>query len=246
MFLGSNNTLRKSLQAAYDLEQLAIKKGINIVEPFEGTTAFNNIIHILGPSLDYYYELTGDFEPKTTVASVVGSIIDKIKEVISEHWDDEKLEDPHPDAVNARNNSSVITLLSLEKNFLFLGDSGVPAIEKAVSYADSQGFDIASNVHYLHVPHHGSKRNVGPTILDRIVGKKVNKGEMINKIAFISACPNNSKHPSKRVKNALIRRGVKVAETCGSDHCYRSSDVPVRAGWGPITFVEFAEVYDEE
>jgi len=245
--LGSNNKLRKSLQAAYDLEQLAIKKGVKIVEPFEGTSAFNNVIHVLGPTLDYYYELTGEFDTSSvSIASIFGSIVEKIKETISERWDEDKLEDPAEDAVSARNNSSVITLLQMEKNFLFLGDSGVPAIEKAANYADSQGFDLARKIHYMHVPHHGSKRNLGPTILDRIVGKKVAKGEKINKTAFISAAVGHPKHPSKRVKNALLRRGVDVAETCGEDHCYRSADVATRPGWGPITYVEFADTYEEE
>lgn len=240
------NALRKSLQAAYDLEKLAIKKGVKIVEPFEGTSAFDNVIHVLGPSLDYYYELAGDSGTGSAgIASVVNSIVSKIKETLIEHWDEDRLEDPADNAVSARNNSSVITLIRLDKNFLFFGDSGVPAIQRAADYADAQGFNLASNVHYMHVPHHGSKRNLGPTILDRIVGGKVAKGEKINKIAFISACADSPKHPSKRVKNALIRRGVDVAETCGSHHCYSSADAPKREGWGPITYVEFADNYDE-
>jgi hypothetical protein len=247
-FLGSKGKLKKSLQSAYDLEKLAIKKNIKIVEPFEGTSAFNNTIHVLGPHLDYYYELAGQFDVNGSgsISSAVASFIEKVKEMIVELWDEDKLEDPAEDAVSARNNSSVIVLLQLEDNFLFFGDSGVPAIERAVTYADTHGFDIASRVQYMHVPHHGSKRNLGPTILDRIVGKKVQRGVQINKTAFISAAVGHPKHPSKRVKNAFIRRGVRVSETCGNDHCFRSLDVPARPNWGPITFVEFSESYDEE
>lgn len=245
--LKSNNEIIKSLQAAYDLEQLAIKKGIKIVEPFEGTSAFGDTIHVLGPNLDYYYELAGQFDANTNgLSSSLASFFAKIKETISELWHEDKLEDPAEDAVSARNNSSVITLFQVGKNFLFFGDSGVPAIERAANYADSRSINLSSNVRYMHVPHHGSKRNLGPTILDRIVGPKLPKGEKIDKTAFISAAVGHPKHPSKRVKNALIRRGVSVSETCGSDHCFHSSDVPTRHGWGPIAFVEFCEAYEEE
>lgn len=245
--LKSNNKIMKSLQAAYDLEQLAIKKDIKIVEPFEGTSAFDDTIHVLGPNLDYYYELAGQFDKNVNgTSSSLASFFAKIKETISELWHEDKLEDPAEDAVSARNNSSVIVLLRAGKNFLFFGDSGVPAIERAANYADSRTFNLSSNIHYMHVPHHGSKRNLGPTILDCIVGQKLPKGEKINKTAFISAAVDHPKHPSKRVKNALIRRGMNVSETCGKDHCFHSSDVPTRPGWGPIAFVEFCETYEEE
>ena len=98
----------------------------------------------------------------------------------------------------------------------------------------------------MHVPHHGSKRNLGPAILNRIVGQILTRDQKIPKTAMISAAPDNPKHPSKRVRNALIRRGVSVAETCGKDHCYHSEDVPVRPNWGPITYAEYCETYEEE
>lgn len=242
---GFSNKIKKSLQAAYDLEKLAIEKGVKIVEPFEGLSAFNDIIHVLGPSLDYYVELAAQFEDSAG-KSTLGSLLEKIKNFISEKWDDEKLVDPEENAVNARNNSSVITLVRLDKHFLFLGDAGVPAITNAADYADSKNYNIAAMVDYIHVPHHGSKRNLGPTILDRIVGPILPQGQETGKIAFISAAQGHPKHPSKRIRNAFLRRGHKVSETCGNDHCFKSSDVPTRPGWGPITYVEFCEEYEEE
>lgn len=242
----SSDKIKKSLQAAYDLEQLAIKKGVKIIEPFEGQSEFNNTIHILGPHLDYYYELTSQFDYNRGISSVLRSFLNKIKETITDHWDKDQLEDPAEDAVSARNNSSVIVIANLGKTFLFLGDSGVPAIQKAADYAQAKGFDMATDVHYIQVPHHGSKRNLGPTILDRIIGPKVPKGVETGKIAFISAAVGHPKHPSKRVKNALIRRGLKVSETCGQDHCFKSSDVPMRSGWEQLTYVDFCETYEEE
>lgn len=246
-FLGSENKIKKSLQTVYDLEQLAIKKGVRIVEPFEGLSAFDKTIQVLGPTMDYYYELAADFDTTPNpVASFMSTLIEKVKETITERWHEDKLEDPADDAVSARNNSSVITLVQLDKNFIFFGDAGAPAITKAANYAATHNYDLATKIHYFHVPHHGSKRNLGPTILNQIVGPILPENQESGKIAFISAAVGHPKHPSKRVRNALRRRGLKVAETCGEDHCYRSSDVPSREGWGPITYAEFCDTYDEE
>lgn len=237
------NKIKKSLEAAYNLEKLANEKEIPIVEPFEGLSAFDNTIHILGPSMDYYFELAADFDMTTTKQSI-SSFFQKVKGLIIERWDDEKLVDPDDNAVSARNNSSVITIVQLDKHFLFLADSGVPAIHNALKYTESKDYDISANIRYLQIPHHGSKRNVGPTILDKIIGPKLPQGQTKSMTTFVSAI-GDEKHPSKRVRNALLRRGVKVAETCGKDQCYRSLDVPLRENWGPIIYAEFCGSYEE-
>ncbi len=243
--LGSSNKLKKSLQAAYDLEKLANENGIPIVEPFQGTSKFNHSIHVLGPSLDYYFELAANIDGSTQ-GSPLRSLMAKAKILINELWDEDKLVDPADNAVSPRNNSSVITLVRIEDTFLFVGDGGVPAITRAADYADAMPYSLASNVRFQHIPHHGSKRNLGPTILNRIVGPILPRGQEIPKTAMISAAPDHPKHPSQRVKNALKRRGVKVAETRGIHHCYHSEDVPIRQGWGPITYAEYCETYEEE
>lgn len=237
--------LKKSLEAAFDLEKFATQKGVKIVEPFEGLSAFNGTIQVFGPNLDYYYELVSQFED-TGGGLSLESLLGKVKTFISESWHEDGLAEPEGNAVSPRNNSSVITLINLGNHFLFVGDAGVPALTKAADYADSIGYDLATNVHYHHVPHHGSKRNLGPAILGRIIGPILPEGQKNHKHAFISACPESNKHPSKRVSNALIRRGVTVSATCGNDHCFKSSDVPLRPGWGPITPLEFESSYNED
>lgn len=236
--------LIKSLQAAYDLEKLAIQKKINVVEPFEGTSKFNNVVHVLGPSLDYYYELVSGIDGSKQ--SLIKSSMTKVKNLIIETWNKDELTDPDENAVNSRNNSSVITLLQLDKAFLFVGDSGVQALTKAVDYAESKSYDLTSKIIYQQIPHHGSKRNLGPTLLNRIVGPILDEGKKTSKIAIISAAPNHPKHPSQRVRNALIRRGARVAETLGLDHCYQSEGLTTRPGWVPITFAEYRKFYEEE
>jgi len=238
----SVNKAKKSLRAAFNLEKKAIEKGVTIVDPFAGHSSSDGVIHIIGPSIDFYNSLLPDFEKGGQV-----SVGEKIKTLISELWYKDELEEPHEDAVSARNNSGVITVAIFGgKNFLFTGDAGVKALVSASAHASSRNFDLGSNIHYYQVPHHGSKRNVGPSILDAIIGPIVPQGQTNGKKAFISAAKDSPKHPSHRVKNAFIRRGVNVSQTCGQCHCFKSDGVPTRPGWGPITLCEFTNSHEEE
>jgi len=235
---------KKSLEQAYDLEKLAEQNDVAIEEPFQGKSAFDGVLNVLGPSEDYYLKLAGEFEKGAQY-----SLAEKAKRIISEFWHKDELVDPEPNAVGARNNSSVILLAIFgDKHFLFCGDAGVEAITLANDYALANGYNIANQIHYFHVPHHGSKRNLGPTLLDSLMGPIQPEGYESGKVAFISAAvEGGTKHPSPRVINALIRRGVKVSPaTCGSDQCYKSIDRPTRPGWGPIVHLEFINSYEEE
>src|SRR5207245_9331952 len=139
------------------------------------------------------------------------------------------LMEPDEDATSSENNSSVILLFRDGKEgFLFTSDAGVPALTNAADFAQGLGVDLKT-VTRLQAPHHGSKRNLGPKILDRIVGPKLQDQAQMTKIAIVSAAPDGApKHPSKRVVNALIRRGAKVVATQGKGICIHSDDVPKR------------------
>jgi beta-lactamase superfamily II metal-dependent hydrolase len=100
-------------------------------------------------------------------------------------------------------------------------------------------------VKYIQVPHHGSKRNVGPTVLDRILGPKKAQ-EAFDKTAFVSAAKDGEpKHPARKVVNAFQRRGAKVFATKGSGLYQHSKDLPLRAGWRTATNLAFYEQVDE-
>src|SRR5262245_13796128 len=59
--MGIRDTLRRSLESARDLERIASRRGIRIVEPFTGTSAFGTIVQIVGPTLAFYDSLLSDF-----------------------------------------------------------------------------------------------------------------------------------------------------------------------------------------
>ncbi len=240
--------IKKSLESAYDLEKLANKKGVTIEEPYQGKSAFDNTLHVLSPSEEFYCALVSEFEKGGVVS--VASMVEKTKRVISEMWHRDELAEPEEDAVHPRNNSSVILLAQFgDKHFLFCGDAGVKALNHATDYATRGSYDIATRVTYYQVPHHGSKRNLGPTILDRIVGPIHQTENYRNgKQAFISAAVKGApKHPSNRVINALTRRGVAVnPPTCGGDQCFHSPDVPTRPNWHNLTPFGFLPTYEED
>ena len=242
-------SIKKSLENAYELETIAGKLGIPIREPFSDFSKKDNQLIILGPSKEFYEELLPNFretpEPKEAVAwpGKFVTVVKKIVRWIDETWRMETLTDPEEGETSAENNTSTILLLQIDgKKFLFTSDAGVEAINNATNKAESLGIDLRE-VSILQIPHHGSKHNVGPTILNRIIGEKLQEAEYL-KNAYISTPKNGDpKHPSRKVINALKRRGAKVFTTKGITMRQPSSDAPDR-GWSkadPLPFYDQVE-----
>lgn len=245
---GLKKTIIKALEDARNLEEIANRKDpkIPIIEPFgELTTDCNKSLLILGPSKDYYEQLLPNFretpEPKES-ASLLKQATVAIKEAINwvaESWGIETLTDPQPNETSAENNSSVIVLLQLgTEKFLFMGDAGVEAISAAILKAASLGIDL-KGANFIHMPHHGSKHNLGPTLLNSLIGSKVSEQETGKKVSFVSAPQKGDpKHPSRKVANAFRRRGVRVYATKGSKIWHHSADAPAR-NWGNAVQLPF-------
>ena len=236
---GIANKLRRALAAARELEMLALRKKIDIVEPFQGMSQ-DGVLTVLGPSLNYYeamlacYRCTPD--PISTLADLMSGITKKTKDVI--RWVRETVDARtetlgNDGETSAENNSSLILHLNLpEFRFLFTGDAGIPALTAAAEYASALNIDLCA-LSGWQIPHHGSRRNVGPAILNRIWAPE----------AYISAGPDAApKHPSKTVTNALNRRGTNVHVTAGNS-IRRWHGAPRRIGWeNPVPAIPF---YDQ-
>ncbi len=243
---GLSELLQESLKHACKLEELADEKGIPISEPFSdgaSSTRFPEI-RVLGPSRDYYRELLpefGDMPMTKSITGVFGRLTEAVK-AVAERWNWETLTEPVEDT-RAENNSSAILLLQVDgRNLLFTGDAGVPALEHAADFAEAQGVDLKSCV-LQQVPHHGSKRNVGPSILNRIVGPI---GSASGSKSVVVSVPKKGdpKHPAKKVTNAYQRRGANVTVTKGEVIC-SPYNAPTRLGWGPATPVPFYSEVEE-
>ncbi|KQR51311.1 hypothetical protein ASF88_19300 [Leifsonia sp. Leaf336] len=229
----------EKIVAVYDK---AIELGVTVTEPYAGAERFGGAIRILGPSLDYYNELLAEaiVEVTTGVAdarktSFFGSLLTKgvkVLERVRALYPSETL--TNSDETSPRNKSSVITLLQVDgKRLMFTGDAGIPSLEAAADeYEAHVGAFSAYPLDLFQAPHHGSHRNVGPDILDRILGP-IDHG-FRKTDAYISSAKNSEKHPSPKVTNALGRRGAGVYVTEGKTIAYWSPGTK-RDGWGPIT-----------
>jgi beta-lactamase superfamily II metal-dependent hydrolase len=131
------------------------------------------------------------------------------------------------------------------KHILFTGDAGVPALTLAAERAEALGFHLPSQLELVQIPHHGSKHNVGPTILDRILGPKDQQQTALVRAAVVSAAPEGEpKHPSKRVTNAFHRRGAFVHATQGATKLHQH-DAPPRNGWNDVPALPFYDRVEE-
>jgi beta-lactamase superfamily II metal-dependent hydrolase len=241
---GLEKKLEEALQAASDLEAAAKKRGVEIVEPFQGLSGCG--LTVLGPARGYYESLIPYFRQTPTakadasqalweiLAKAAGAAKEKVTTWVDETFDIETLEDSGE--TSAENNSSVILLADVDgKKLLFTADAGIEALTRAADFAQSSGIDLAS-LTFVQVPHHGSRHNVGPTILNRIKGK----------IAYISAAKKSEpKHPSKKVINAFTRRGAKVYKTQGQSIRHQDGALE-RAGYGAISPLPFYPKVEQE
>lgn len=222
---GLEEKLEKSLQSASDLEALARKKGVPIVEPFQGTTGYNGSLHIIGPSQEFYESLLPLFRSTPTPIDSL-SIFAPIRKAAEKtiNWLEDRLDidllNDDEDTTSPENNTSAVILFNLDGHkLLFTGDAGKTALLHAADYATSQSIALTS-LRFLDVPHHGSKRNLSSKVLSRI------KAET----AFISAPKESPKHPAKKITNALKKNGARVfvnrRGTLRHHH-----EAPERIGW---------------
>lgn len=217
--------IRQSLNAAYELEQIAKRKSIPIIEPFAGVSLerASGLLRVVGPTSSYYQELLEEFDAFSSQAT-------SRSWTVHEDWWTETLDDKGE--TTAENNSSAILGLQYgNKKLLLTGDAGIPALDRASDILLQMGW--LQNLSFAQVPHHGSKRNVGPTILNRLLGGILDQGQQRG-IAFVSCATNGRpKHPHKKVTNAFRRRGYPVFQTAGSV-IYHSYGAPTRYGWTSI------------
>ena len=250
--------MQKALSDAWDLEKLAKQRRIPITEPFADGEANGQYrgITILGPTEDYYQSLLPGFREMPDVREASSSYLGGgfralakgavlLAERVLETWGKETLQDPAEDATSSENNSSTIILVRVDgHNLLFTADAGVPALERAVNLAESWGVSLPA-CRFQQMPHHGSRRNVGPKLLNRLVGPNTQSQGTTNKTVFVSAAKEAPKHPAPKVVNAYMRRGAKVLATqgVGIRHHFEAGS---RSGWVTATPLSFSQEVEED
>jgi beta-lactamase superfamily II metal-dependent hydrolase len=243
-------SLERRLKDAYpilvEIEAKATARGIPIYEAFQGQQI--GAFTVAAPSRARYLELLPQFRQTPEAAAIEESIGKSLLEEfwslaqaaidwVVEAWGSESLlEDPEP--TSAENEASIVQIGFIRgERILLTGDAGPVALHEAADYVETCGWGVG-NLRFMQVPHHGSRRNVTPSVLNRWLGNILPEGERRVISAYVSAAEKAEKHPRKKVVNAFIRRGAMVYVTKGVTKCF-TQGMPNR-GWGPAEALEFA------
>jgi beta-lactamase superfamily II metal-dependent hydrolase len=233
-----------SLPAAKEVDDLcnvAMANGTDLYDAFQGLNAFGEALLIAGPTRAYYEQLVQEqIQEAATAAAAArgpGRIAAAVQRMAARALSVFPIESNFDDAggTNPRNNSCAIVDVRLaQETFLFTADAGVPAINSALDYLDSQGrSDRYPDL--VQLPHHGSRHNLDRATVGRLAGPPTedNRGSAFVSISKTAAA--DPRYPSPRVTNAFGRRGYFVGETAGQNICKSSPDAPNRPDYSPLT-----------
>jgi beta-lactamase superfamily II metal-dependent hydrolase len=227
--LRATNRLKNSLNASNDLQLAAEASGVSIEEPFAGkefSTPYGNLT-VLSPSDEYYEELLplildksarrSEQAQATNTFENISDLFGKAKDAVLNKLESHHIETlTNAGSTSPSNNTSTVMLLELPsgKRLLFTGDAGIEALNNAYENYTALGHQ-PGKLGFIQVPHHGSRQNVGPDILDKFLGPKTSDEDTKKGIAYVSAAAKCTKdgHPKKSVTNAFRRRGYPVFQT---------------------------------
>jgi beta-lactamase superfamily II metal-dependent hydrolase len=255
--------IRKEYSLVEELLAIAAQRRMNVFEPFS-----NDVIgpfRVLSPHRNVYPALLAQFDRTPEVdevavrqtgawigkepnafARLLEKVAAKVQKWVGESWAVERLKDGG--VTSATNESSVVLYgdFGPGRKVLLTGDAGAFALTFAAEIADASGLPLQQFM-FVQVPHHGSRRNVGPTVLNRILGPIQAEGAPSRFTAFVSAPKDDDSHPRKIVTNAFVRRGGRVSATQGRKKVFWGG-FPPRAGYENLTLVPLAtrvEDYDD-
>ncbi|GAC1406708.1 MAG: hypothetical protein NVSMB6_03300 [Burkholderiaceae bacterium] len=226
-----------------ELERLANEKGTVIHEVFQGAKIGE--FTVLAPTRERYINSIPDFGKTPTRytteaaqdqrAGLFHSMVETAKKWLEEKWDVETLAE---NAVTSASNESCMVQYGLlnGKGVLLTADVGPIELAEAADYGAQLGL---VRPEFVQVPHHGSRHNVTPTVLNVWLGPKQPQGTKMG-TAFCSVGSNKDDYPRGQVKNAFMRRGFLV-------YCTRTKWISHYNGPGhPSAVAATAEAFANE
>lgn len=243
--------LKKNFSNIAELEAIAHAKGIPIYEPFQGARIGEFIV--LAPSRDRYLNLVveSDKTPKGTVDKrefFLKGRLASAKQRVSYTKLDWGKEVFTPEETSPDNEMSVVQYADLCGNTILLaGDAGRGTLTEAAIYAYRIGIQLGG-LDWFQVPHHGSRRNLSPEILNWWLGGIVIPDPAQHGIkrsnAIISASKEDDAHPRKATIRYCIHRGSRVFSTEYGDIRAASHNAPAREGWGPASNLLYPKIQE--
>lgn len=240
--------LRATYAAAVALEEIAIRKGITINEPFQGAQI--GAFTVLAPSRQRFLDLVVEVErgASTNEASrlsrITEGVVHAVRSVaayVSSIWGQEIFPD---DTTSARNEMSVIQFAKLgSSRILLTGDAGRSALEEAVNFSPRVSLRLPG-IDCFQVPHHGARRNVSTDLLDSILGERLSEmPPQPDWCAVCSSAKEDEDHPRKAVIRAILHRGGHWTATEGNS--VRFAEGIQRQGWGPLPQAKYPHEQEE-
>jgi hypothetical protein len=245
---GLEQAMRDAYPLLVELEEAAEAQGTPVFDVFAHTQIGPFLV--LAPTRERYLRLIPDFNRTPPsygrpMKGFLGQLIERAKDRLLnyfETWDVELLQD-NPPAQSASNESCVVQIgVFGDRTALLTADVGPIGLGEAADVAARHG--LLRPPAFVQVPHHGSRRNVTPTILNRWLGARIPQGGEDRGIAFCSVGKNKPEYPRKRVKNAFVRRGYPVhsTRTVWKSHYF---EMPPKYGMVESVAEPFEYVYEE-
>ncbi|WP_420799257.1 ComEC/Rec2 family competence protein [Nitrobacter vulgaris] len=238
----SVDRLRSALRSAFPnlaaLEDIANKRGIQIVEPFQGATI--GAFWVMAPTRQRYFDLIVESgktpegaKDEGILAKAGAFVVEAAKQVtalVRAAWGDEYF--PAGETSTENEMSVVQYTRILDKSIMLTGDTGRSGLREVIDYAKALGIPLPG-LHYFQVPHHGGRHNVTTDLLDELLGPRLANQQNGTWTAVVSSAKADPDHPRKSVIRAMIHRGANVLTTEGSGKCV-SKGAPDR-GWYAAT-----------
>ena len=235
--------LRKAYPYLAELERIALSKGIQIREPFQGSTI--GIFKVIAPTQERYFDLVVTSaktpeEAKSTASSLIEAMESylveagkSIKSAIRAAWGAETF--PASGTSN-ENEMSVVQFCQYGTMKLVLtADTGRDGLNEAADYAPVVGLYLPGGVTHFQIPHHGGRHNVSTETLNRWFGEPIDEKNPEGQESFqsiVSAARDDEDHPRKVVVRAFIHRGARVDSTDDGKGTKRIGwNPPSREGW---------------
>jgi beta-lactamase superfamily II metal-dependent hydrolase len=244
---GLRNAIKKEYDIISEIFDLACAAKCKVHYPFDGRDI--GPFRVLSPHQSVYLHLLPQFDKTpdpdqaaieaagfwigkpqpSLLAQVWEKVVAKVQKWVAETWNNERLRDGG--ITSASNESSVVLYgdFGPGRRVLLTGDAGIWALTLAAYRAEQLGLPLKDFM-FVQIPHHGSRRNIGPTMLNRILGPVQPEGSARRFQAFVSAPQDDDTHPRKMVLNAFTRRGGRVIATQGTKKVFWGG-FPPRAGY---------------
>jgi beta-lactamase superfamily II metal-dependent hydrolase len=246
---GLQKHIRSEYSTIADLEDIATRRGIPIREVFAGYNI--GAFKVLSPFKAEYLKLIPDLDRTPQSYAEQASQRDfgtralaYLKEALQnfvETWSTERLGGYEFD-VGASNESSVVQMGIIDgRRIVLTADAGPKALSDAFDAANQM--QIMGTPDVFQVPHHGSRRNVTPAILDKWLGTPVTEGTTRG-TALCSVGKNKPEYPRRRVANAFLRRGYPVISTRENPKS-NYYGMPNKPGWVAAKPEPFFHQYEE-